>query len=90
MKFFRRVCKTGLIEILKLQRGIRCRKDLFYSLEEDMEDWNRDKMIHAASALFQMKNTAMFGVFWQAMCFKGSRHLPLAGRNNGWPGMTAG
>ncbi len=52
LKFFRRVCKTGLIEILKLQRGIRCRKDLFYSLEEDMEDWNRDKMIHAASALF--------------------------------------
>ncbi|MFU8768613.1 MAG: AAA domain-containing protein, partial [Desulfotignum sp.] len=31
---------------------LQCRKDQFYSLEEDMDDWNRDKMIHAATALF--------------------------------------
>ncbi|MCA1786810.1 MAG: ATP-binding protein, partial [Desulfobacteraceae bacterium] len=31
---------------------LQCRKDLFYSLEEDMDDWNRDKLIHAATALF--------------------------------------
>jgi hypothetical protein len=43
---------AGEVGLVSRSGRLTCRKELFYSLEEDMEDWNRDKMIHAATALF--------------------------------------
>jgi superfamily II DNA/RNA helicase len=42
----------GEVGLVSRSGRLKCRKDLFYSLEEDMDDWNRDKMIHAATAMF--------------------------------------
>ena len=43
---------AGEVGLVSRSGRLTCRKELFYSLEEDMEDWNRDKMIHAATVLF--------------------------------------
>ncbi|MDT8378861.1 MAG: DEAD/DEAH box helicase [Desulfotignum sp.] len=43
---------AGEVGLVSRSGRLKCRKDLFYSLEEDMEDWNRDKMVHVATALF--------------------------------------
>jgi len=43
---------AGEVGVVSRSGRLQCHKELFYSLEEEMEDWNRDKMIHAAMALF--------------------------------------
>ena len=42
----------GLIGLISRSGKIALNKSLFYSLEEDMDDWNREKLIHAAQTLF--------------------------------------
>lgn len=44
--------EAGEVGLLSRSGRLQCHKELFYSLEEDMDDWNREKMVHAATALF--------------------------------------
>ncbi len=44
--------EVGEVGLLSRSGRLRCNKELFYSLEEDMDDWNLEKMDHAATALF--------------------------------------
>ena len=44
--------EAGEAGLVSRSGKLRCHKDLFYSLEEDMDDWNREKMVHAATDLF--------------------------------------
>ena len=43
---------TREIGLLSRSGKLKIHKDLFYSLEEDMADWNREKLLHAANTLF--------------------------------------
>ncbi|WP_020588434.1 DEAD/DEAH box helicase [Desulfobacter curvatus] len=43
---------AGDIGLLSRSGKINLNKNLFYSLEEDMDDWNREKLIHASQTLF--------------------------------------
>ncbi len=43
---------AGEIGLLSRSGRIHPNKALFYSLEEDMDDWNQEKLIHAAQTLF--------------------------------------
>jgi superfamily II DNA/RNA helicase len=43
---------AGNIGLLSRSGKITLNKSLFYSLEEDMDDWNREKLLHAAQTLF--------------------------------------
>ncbi|WP_035239302.1 DEAD/DEAH box helicase [Desulfobacter vibrioformis] len=44
--------QAGDIGLLSRSGKINLNKELFYSLEEDMDDWNREKLLHAAQTLF--------------------------------------
>ena len=43
---------TREIGLLSRSGRLRIHKGLFYSLEEEMGDWNREKLLHAADTLF--------------------------------------
>ncbi|WP_321493037.1 DEAD/DEAH box helicase [uncultured Desulfobacter sp.] len=44
--------QAGDIGLLSRSGRINLNKELFYSLEEEMEDWNREKLLHTSQALF--------------------------------------
>ena len=43
---------TQEIGLLSRSGRLKVNKGLFYSLEEDMADWNREKLLHASTTLF--------------------------------------
>nr|WP_319491279.1 AAA domain-containing protein [uncultured Desulfobacter sp.] len=43
---------AGSIGLISRSGRKTLNKSLFYSLEEDMDDWNREKLLHAAQTLF--------------------------------------
>ena len=61
-------------------------KSLLYSLEEDMDDWNRAKLLHAAQTVFSNSKYLHLQQLLAGTALKGSPRHQQPGWKDGWPG----